>query len=72
MKNSIQQVKTEHETSLMEISGVVSVGIGKDTSGEQVIIVGVEKNDAALQSRIPAELDGYPVLVQTLGSMRAQ
>lgn len=70
--NSIQQVKAEHEAQLMQLPGVISVGLGKNNAGELIIIVGVEKDDVAITSNIPEELAGYPVTVQTIGDIRAQ
>ena len=44
MTETIQQ-KTKHESRLMAISGVVSVGIGQDYTGKSDIIIGVESPD---------------------------
>lgn len=72
MNNSIQDVKTEHEARLMQLPGVVSVGIGKNDTGDLSIIVGIEKDDATIKSRIPDKLEGYPVKIQTLGNIYSQ
>ena len=42
MTSSIQEVKKQHETLLLDMPGVVSVGIGLDSNGQQAIIVGLD------------------------------
>jgi len=69
---SIQQVKTKHETRLMTTPGVVSVGIGQGQNGRSVIVIGVESQDKLDKITLPEELDGYPVKVQIIGTIRAQ
>jgi microsomal dipeptidase-like Zn-dependent dipeptidase len=70
--DTIQQVKTQHESQLMAISGVVSVGIGEDYNGQSAIIIGVESPDKLDKMQLPKKLDGYPVKVQIMGTIRAQ
>ena len=72
MTETIQQVKTKHESRLMAISGVVSVSIGQDYNGKSAIIIGVESQDKLNKMTLPETLDGYPVNVQIMGTIRAQ
>lgn len=72
MSPSIQDVKKQHEAQLLKMAGVVSVGIGLDSKGNQAIIVGLDGSHPETESSIPATLDGFPVVVQTVGSIRAQ
>jgi hypothetical protein len=69
---SIKNVKTKHESRLMSTPGVVSVGIGQDSRGQSAIIIGVENQDKLNTITLPEELDGYPVKVQVIGTIRAQ
>ena len=69
---TIQQVKTKHESRLMAISGVVSVGIGQDYNGKSAIIIGVESPDKLDKMPLFKELDGYSVKVKIMGTVRAQ
>jgi len=69
---SIKNVKTKHELRLMSTPGVVSVGIGQDNKGQSAIIIGVENQDKLDKMTLPEELDGYPVKVQIVGTIRAQ
>lgn len=69
---SIKNVKTKHESRLMSTPGVVSVGIGQDSKGQSAIIIGVESQDKLNKITLPEELDGYPVKVQIMGTIRAQ
>ncbi|OYV15596.1 MAG: hypothetical protein CG439_2486 [Methylococcaceae bacterium NSP1-2] len=69
---TIQQVKTKHEGQLMSTPGVVSVGIGHDQKGQSAIIIGIESQDKLNKITLPETLDGYPVKVQIMGTIRAQ
>ncbi len=71
MQTSIDEVKAKHESRLMRISGVVSVGIGQDAERKAVIVIGVESDDIRIKSALPEELDGYPVKIQVMGKIRA-
>ncbi len=64
MSNSIKDVKTQHEERLLQLPGVVSVGIGQDEKGNQAIIVGLERPDPETESQLPTLLEGYPVVVR--------
>lgn len=68
----IQVVKDRHAQELMEQPGVVSVGIGIGTDGKPAIIVGIERDDASIRNALPRELDGHPVEVQVVGTVRAR
>lgn len=72
MPPSIQDVKKQHEARFFKMAGVVSVGIGLDSEGNQAIIVGLDGTHPETESSIPATLECYPVVVQTIGSIRAQ
>ena len=70
--NNIKQVKAEHEQRLLALPGVVSIGIGLDSSGNQAIIIGVEKDDSEVNRQLPKELEGYTVIVRQVGTIEAQ
>lgn len=57
--SGVQQVKQRHERELMAIDGVEGVGIGRDSIGNDAIIVYLRTQDVT--SRVPRSLDGYPV-----------
>jgi len=69
---SIQEAKSRHEARLLAVPGVVSVGIGRDASDRLVLVVGIRERAATALEQIPAELDGHPVVVRSMGSVRAQ
>ena len=52
--------------------GVVSVGIGLDPSGNQAIIVGLEAPNPETETNIPDMVEGFPVIVRIIGSLKAQ
>ena len=72
MTSSIQEVKKQHETLLLDMPGVVSVGIGLDSNGQQAIIVGLDGPRPETEAKIPAVLEGFPVITQIVGSIKAQ
>ena len=72
MSPSIQDVKKQHEAQFLKMAGVVSVGIGLDSDGNQAIVVGLDGSHPDTESSIPATLEGFPVVVQTIGSIQAQ
>ena len=76
----IQAVKAAHEAELMRKANVVGVGIGLrqrdgQYTGELALIVSVthkvppEELDA--EDLVPREIDGVPVDVQAVGTLRA-
>ena len=67
---SIQDVKAENESRLFALPGVVSVGIGLDSAGAEVIVVGLDRARPATQERIPSELEGHAVRVEIIGTIR--
>ena len=68
----IREVKARHEQSLLATPGVVSVGIGLAPDGEQAILVGVSGDADSLREQLPSALEGYPVIVQHTGTIKAQ
>ena len=72
MPDSIKDVKARHEERLLQLPGVASVGIGLDENGNQAIIVGLTSRDPNTESKIPPRLEGYPVLIQIVGNIKAQ
>ena len=72
MPPSIQEAKAKHEARLMAQPGVVSVGIGRDADGTEVIVVGLDRERPEARAALPRELDGYRVRVQIIGTVRAQ
>ena len=72
MPNSIKDVKTQHEERLLQLPGVVSVGIGQDKNGNPAIIVGLERSDPETELQLPTRLEGYPVVVRIVGRIKAQ
>jgi hypothetical protein len=72
MTPSIQDVKKKHEARLMSLPGVVSVGIGRDPQGNPAVIVGLDSPRSETRARIPPQLDGYPLIIQIVGPLKAQ
>ena len=72
MSPSIQEVKKQNEARFLNLPNVVSVGIGLDPNGNQAIIVGLDRPNSETESKIPASVEGYPVVVQIVGAIKVQ
>jgi len=71
MSPSIEEIKKKYTQRLLALPGVLSVGIGKDPDGIPVIIVGLERPQPETQKKLPKTLEGYPVLVEIIGTVKA-
>jgi hypothetical protein len=69
-KLTIEQVQEKYQNQLLSVSGVVGVGIGA-VDGKPVIKVLVVKKTPELEWKIPKVLEGYPVMIEVTGKMRA-
>jgi len=72
VEKSIRDIKAEHEAELMAMPGVVSVGLGQDAQGRQVIVIGVKSEEVSRSLVLPRDLANYPVEVKVLGTIRAR
>jgi hypothetical protein len=72
MSSTIEETKAKHQNRLMRLPGVVSVGIGREPTGELAIVVGVVDTKSRHGSPFPTLLDGHPVRVEVVGTVKAQ
>ena len=72
VEKSIKDIKAEHESRLMAMPGVVSVGLGQDEAGNPIIVIGVENEEYSHTLTLPQELHSYPVRFQVMGTIKAQ
>ena len=68
---TIAEVLKEHTTSLMAVPGVVGTGQGL-CEGKPCIKVFVIKKTPELVQKIPDTLDGYPVVIEETGEVKAR
>ena len=68
---TIQQTKEKYQAELMSLPGVVSIGIGL-SKGETVIIIGLDGKHPDTEKALPKELEGYKVVSQNVGTIRAR
>lgn len=69
-QRSIEQVQADYTDEWMAIPGVEGVGIGL-FEGEPCIKVFSSKKAQELLPKIPAVVEGYPVIVEQTGTFRA-
>ena len=67
---SIEEVKTQQESSLMSVPGVVGVGIG-ECNGRPCLTVYLEKETPESKT-IPTEIEGFKVGKEVTGQITAQ
>jgi hypothetical protein len=72
MPPTIQEVKARHAPRLLALPGVVSVGIGRDAEGHEVIVIGLDRERPETQTRLPTQFEGFPVRVEIIGTVKAQ
>ena len=70
-KKAIETVLKEHTDSLMSLPGVVGTGQGQ-CEGVPCIKVFVVEKTPALLDQIPSAVEGYAVVVQETGEIRAR
>jgi hypothetical protein len=67
---TIQEVINKHTPELMAIPEVVGTALGKK-KGKFCIMVLVTKKTPEVTKQIPHTLDGFPVMIQETGEIRA-
>ncbi len=67
---TIQQVQEEHTAEWMAIPGVVGTAIGQ-CEDKPCILILTASNTEQVRRKIPATVEGYPVVVQYSGEVRA-
>ncbi len=67
LSDDIVTVQERYEPELMSLPGVVGVGIG-ECDGQPCLKVFVMQKTPALESQIPAQLEGFKVEIEAVGS----
>jgi len=67
----IAAVLAAHTPELMALPGVVGTYQGARPDGAPAIVVMLARHDDALERRIPRALEGWPVVLEVTGELRA-
>lgn len=70
-QKTIKQVIEEQAQNLMGIDGVVGVGQGLCDDEDCLQVFVVEKTDE-IRSKIPSQIEGYPVEIVVTGEFKAR
>ncbi len=70
-QETIEQVQQKHTEAWMAIPGVVGTAIGQ-REGKPCILVFTAANTEQVRRKIPATVEGYPVVVQYTGEIHAR
>lgn len=68
-QSTIQEVLKKNTDSLLSIPGVRGVAVG-ESGGKPCILVLVNQKTTEVMTKIPAQLEGYPVVVEETGTIR--
>lgn len=67
---SVNDVKKKYESKIMNIPGVVGIGVGKQDELDAITVLVVEKTPL-IEKKVPQQLKGFPVIIQETGVIRA-
>ncbi len=67
---TIEQVQQGHTDDWMAIPGVVGTAIGQDR-GKPCIVILTASSAEQMREKIPATVDGYPVVIRYSGEIDA-
>jgi len=67
---SITNILAAHTREWMKIPGVIGTGEGRQDSRPAIVIF-VEKNTSDLRGTLPHEVEGFPVVIEETGSIKA-
>jgi len=67
--SGIVAVKQRNEARLLAVDGVEGVAVGRDPIGRDAVLVFVR--DRSVVSRLPREIEGFPVVVEATGVIDA-
>ncbi len=65
-----EEVNDKYGMQLLDLPGVVLVGVEQGEPGEFVLAVHVESDDPEVRSNLPEEIEGCPVKVMHTGPYR--
>jgi len=69
---AIEQLRASHESSLLEIEGVVSVATGLCESGKPCLMIGTSVPADQVRAQLPEELAETEVEIKYVGELRIQ
>jgi hypothetical protein len=70
MRKSITNVLEANTHMWMEIPGVNGTGEGQDPNGNPAIIIFTDRDASEIQSKLPSEKDGYPIIIREIGVVK--
>ncbi len=68
---TIEQVQEKYQNQWLALPGVVGVGIG-ELGKKPALVVMVVKKTPELEQKIPKMVEGYPVVIEETGEIRAR
>jgi hypothetical protein len=68
-RSKLERARARHESALLQIDGVVGVGVGQTPVGDPAIVVYVR--EASVRKRVAKAIDGFPVQVVVSGEFHA-
>lgn len=62
-EQEMNEVKDRHSMHLMDMRGVVGVGVEQDEDGRFVLALHVDTADPDVLGRLPRQVEGHPVKI---------
>jgi hypothetical protein len=63
-EQEINEIKDRHSMRLLNIPGVIGVGVEQDEIGRYVLAVRISTDDPSVLELVPDEIEGYPVKLE--------
>ena len=70
-QRAIAAVLAEHSPGLIRIPGVTAVAESRGADGRPCVLILVVRLTPELRSRLPRTLEGWPVVIEESGEIRA-
>jgi hypothetical protein len=62
-EQEMNELKDRHSMRLMNMTGVVGVGVEQDKNGRFVLALHVDTDDPDVLGRLPQQVEGHPVKI---------
>lgn len=71
-KQSIENIRAKHDSEIMSVEGVVSVGTGLGKDGQPCLVIGTSVPVEEVRARLPEEIFEVCVEITHVGEIKAQ
>jgi hypothetical protein len=69
-EKELNAIKDRHSMRLLNLPGVIGVGVEQDETGRYVLAIHVTTDDPDVLARLPEQIEGYPVKIERTEAYR--